>query len=134
MIILSGIEILRWPMALLQQQHSAREFPVRHPETIGILAAEISAACDTPREMPMRIRAALEAAVRDPGLLGAAQCEPISQCYARHVIYADPLGRFTVLAIVWDAGQFSSPHAHDTWCAYAVYDGSLCETLYTACS
>ena len=26
--------------------------------------------------------------------------------------------------------QFSPPHAHDTWCAYAVAENTLTETLY----
>lgn len=87
-------------------------------------------ACDEPQRMPALVRAALERAVADPDLLDAPQREPSAGCYARHVIHGDPLGRFTILAIVWDAGQFSPPHAHDTWCAYAVYDGPLQETVY----
>jgi len=82
--------------------------------------------------MPARIRAALERAAADPGLLDASQCVPNAGCYARHVLYGDPLGRFTILAIVWAAGQFSRPHAHDTWCAYAVYEGPLHETIFAA--
>jgi predicted metal-dependent enzyme (double-stranded beta helix superfamily) len=46
------------------------------------------------------------------------------------VLYADADGRFTILALVWSAGQFSRPHAHHTWCAYAVRTGDLNETLY----
>jgi predicted metal-dependent enzyme (double-stranded beta helix superfamily) len=100
--------------------------------TLGALAAEISIACETPARMAVGIRAALERAVADPALLDAEQREPSAGCYARHVLYADPLGRFTILAIVWDAGQFSPSHCHDTWCAYAVYDGTLQETVYAA--
>ena len=99
---------------------------------IGALAAEISLACESPDIMRVRIRAALERAVADPFLLGAGQRETSAQCYARHVLYSDPLGRFTIIAIVWGAGQFSPAHAHDTWCAYAVYDGPLRETVYAA--
>jgi predicted metal-dependent enzyme (double-stranded beta helix superfamily) len=100
--------------------------------TLGALAAQIGLACDDPERMPARVRAALERAATDPDLLEAGQREPRRPCYARHVLYADPLGRFTILAIVWDAGQFSPSHAHDTWCAYAVYDGPLEETVYAA--
>jgi predicted metal-dependent enzyme (double-stranded beta helix superfamily) len=98
---------------------------------IGELAAEINAACDGPNAaMKVRIRAALERAVADPNLLGADHRAPRAECYARHVIYSDPLGRFTILAIVWGPNQFSPPHAHDTWCAYAVYENPLEETLF----
>jgi predicted metal-dependent enzyme (double-stranded beta helix superfamily) len=104
----------------------------RRVGSIGELAAEITAACDeTPKAMKVRVRAALERAVADPGLLNADHRAPRTDCYARHVIYSDPLGRFTILAIVWGPGQFSPPHAHDTWCAYAVYENPLRETLYT---
>ena len=65
-----------------------------------------------------------------PTLLSAKHRAPEKKCYARHVLYSDPFKRFTVLAIVWGPGQFSPPHAHDTWCAYAVYDGPLHETGY----
>ncbi len=30
--------------------------------------------------------------------------------------------------MVWMPGQFSPPHAHDTWCAYAVAENTLTET------
>jgi predicted metal-dependent enzyme (double-stranded beta helix superfamily) len=102
--------------------------------SLGALAVEISLACDTDPatdpERGARIRAALERAVGDPGLLSAKHRVPERKCYARHVLYSDPFHRFTILAIVWGPGQFSPPHAHDTWCAYAVYDGPLHETCY----
>jgi len=98
---------------------------------VGALAAEISAACfDPPALKAERIKAALKRAVAEPGLLAPEQCLSKPDCYARHVIYADPAGRFTVLAIVWGAGQFSQPHAHHTWCAYGVYENALEETLF----
>ena len=98
--------------------------------SIGMLASEISVACDARDGMAARVRSALERAAFDRHLLSAGQREACADCYARHVIYSDPLGRFTILAIVWGAGQFSAPHAHDTWCAYAVYENPLQETVY----
>jgi predicted metal-dependent enzyme (double-stranded beta helix superfamily) len=108
--------------------------------SLGALAVEISLACDFGQAMDSgmdperggRIRAALERAVGDPGLLSAKHRVPERNCYARHVLYSDPFRRFTILAIVWGPGQFSPPHAHHTWCAYAVYDGPLHETGYAA--
>ena len=60
-----------------------------------------------------------------PDLLTAELRAPRAGCYARHTIAADPAGRFTLLSIVWAPGQFSPPHAHDTWCAYAVAENPL---------
>lgn len=73
---------------------------------------------------------ALGAASVTPGLLSHAQRKPGADCYARHVIHADPAGRYTLIAIVWAPGQFSPIHAHRAWCAYSICDGPLCETLF----
>jgi len=98
---------------------------------IEVLAAEISAAWfEAPRDMAERVKAALRRAAADPDLLTAEQRQASAERYARHVIYSDPSGRFTILAIVWGPGQFSPPHAHHTWCAYAVQSGPLEETLF----
>jgi predicted metal-dependent enzyme (double-stranded beta helix superfamily) len=98
---------------------------------LALLAAEIGAACEGPAEaMDGRIIAALQTAAAATNLLGPAWRAPRNDCYARHLLYADPAGRFTVLSLVWGPGQFSPPHAHETWCAYAVVENVLSETLY----
>jgi len=95
------------------------------------LVAEIDAACgSSPGAMKDRIIAALKAAVARPELLTADQRVPQCGCYARHVLHSDPAGCYSIVAIVWGAGQFSPPHAHHTWCAYAVHETPLEETLY----
>jgi predicted metal-dependent enzyme (double-stranded beta helix superfamily) len=95
------------------------------------LVAEIDAACSgAPAAMKDRVIAALQTAVTQAGLLTEDQRVPQSGCYARHLMHSDPAGRFSIVAIVWDAGQFSPPHAHHTWCAYAVHENALHETLY----
>ena len=99
---------------------------------IDELAACVSRACAEPSDvMGQQIKAALARAAAEPALLAAAHRKPSADCYARHVLYADPAGRFTILSIVWGAGQFSPPHAHHTWCGYAVHDGDLRETLFS---
>jgi predicted metal-dependent enzyme (double-stranded beta helix superfamily) len=95
------------------------------------LMAELGEACDGPADvMGPAIMAALRAAAAVPNLLSEALRAPRVGCYARHTIAADPAGRFTLLSIVWAPGQFSPPHAHDTWCAYAVMENPLTETLF----
>lgn len=73
---------------------------------------------------------ALRDAVRAPDLLDPAHRVGSDKGYARHVVHADPLDRFTVLALVWRPGQFSPVHWHHSWCAYAVVSGLLRETGY----
>jgi predicted metal-dependent enzyme (double-stranded beta helix superfamily) len=103
--------------------------PAVPPPALAALVAEIDGAC---AEGPMRDRivAALKTAVARADLLTPQQRVPRDGCYARHPIYSDPAGRFTIVAIVWGCGQFSPPHAHHTWCAYAVHENALEETLY----
>jgi predicted metal-dependent enzyme (double-stranded beta helix superfamily) len=105
--------------------------PERPASALEELAADIAAACEGPRAlMERQVIAALAGATADPELLTPAQRIPSPDCYARHVVYGDPAGRFTILSLVWMPGQFSPPHAHQTWCAYAVCDNTLTETEY----
>jgi len=98
---------------------------------IARLASEVAAALDGPAaKFGGRIKSALACAVSDPDLLLPEQHQPKPGCYARHVLHSDPDGRFTILAIVWDSGQFSPAHAHDTWCGYAVFENALEETVF----
>jgi predicted metal-dependent enzyme (double-stranded beta helix superfamily) len=127
MYVLPGVAVV---LSLYRQSFEAVPDTAR-AAAIGELAAGISFACCVElADMPGRIRLALARAAADPALLGEADRRPQAEGYARRVIYADPAGRFTILAIVWAAGQFSPAHAHHTWCAYAVYDGELEETLF----
>lgn len=53
-----------------------------------------------------------------------------AQTYTRHILYADPAGMFTVVALRWDPTQGSPVHAHYTWCAYRVLRGALTESHF----
>jgi len=55
--------------------------------------------------------------------LPAECCEPAEDTYRRHVLHADPLGRFTVLSVVWRPGQGTPVHGHTAWGAVGVYRG-----------
>jgi predicted metal-dependent enzyme (double-stranded beta helix superfamily) len=79
------------------------------------------------------VRAALAQAAADPTVLSPAQREGSSHTYRRHLLAADPQGRYAIAALVWQCGQASPIHAHQTWCGYAVLEGSLTETVYDWC-
>jgi predicted metal-dependent enzyme (double-stranded beta helix superfamily) len=122
---------------MLQQVNPAPSLDIRAslrgPHfALAALVADIGMACDGPREAMMgrRIASALREAAADPNLLQPKCRVGSSEKYVRHIIASDPKGRFTVLALVWGPGQFSPPHAHRTWCAYAVAENTLTETLY----
>lgn len=64
------------------------------------------------------------------GLLDAAQREGNADRYTRHVLYADPDGLFTAVALVWRPGQVTPVHGHHTWCAYKIVQGTMHEDRY----
>jgi predicted metal-dependent enzyme (double-stranded beta helix superfamily) len=65
------------------------------------------------------------------GLALDAGCrEPGQARYRRHLIYVEPKGRYSVLALVWRPGQASPAHSHTGWCVVGVLEGALDEVLY----
>lgn len=53
-----------------------------------------------------------------------------SGTYSRHLVYADELGRYSAMLLVWHPGQQSPVHGHRTWCTYKVLQGQLKERHY----
>lgn len=97
------------------------------------LIADVTAACAS--EIGARDRdvaAALKPWLGRADLLDGCRCPPRESCYVRHVLHADPTGRFTLLALVWRPGQASPIHAHRAWCAFGVQNGTLTESYFDA--
>ncbi len=76
------------------------------------------------------VRVALVEAAADSMLLTPSQREGAAQTYRRHLLAADPLGRYAIASLVWLPGQTSPVHAHHTWCGYVVLDGTMSEAVY----
>jgi len=52
-------------------------------------------------------------------------------CYARHLLHVDPVKRFSVVVMVWGAGQKTPIHDHGgMWCVEGVYRGMIRVTRY----
>lgn len=95
------------------------------------LAAHVGAAVSlAPEAMAREVTAALREATVTPAWLPAERRRASHDNYARHLLYGDPGGRYSILAIVWDHGQMSPVHGHHCWCAVGVYQGELTETYY----
>ena len=95
----------------------------------------LEAACHESAELlPFKMRDALQGALTptcEQSLVSVLLDLPRAvQRYTRHVLYADPKGRFTVIGLVWGPQQFSPVHAHFTWCTYRVLSGELIESHY----
>ena len=83
-----------------------------------------------PAAMAQEIKAALQEATATPTWLSPERRRASHENYARHLLYGDPGGRFSILALVWDHGQMSPIHGHYCWCAVGIYQGMLTESHY----
>jgi predicted metal-dependent enzyme (double-stranded beta helix superfamily) len=119
------------PVPADTRQRARAVHTIAPTQPIALLAEDITAAwAFPPGRMRRQITAALARAAADPSLLAPEQRSTRRDCYARHLLYADPAGRFAIVSLVWDVGQFSPVHGHHTWCAYVVHDQELEETLF----
>lgn len=95
------------------------------------LVNRLDAAVAAPQEeLPDAVTAALGEAVAAGAWLLPEQQRASHDHYARHVVYADPEDRYTIVSIAWGSGQQSPIHGHHTWCGVAVYRGTVVETFY----
>jgi hypothetical protein len=70
------------------------------------------------------MRIALAEAAAEPALLTAEQRAGSTENYRRHLLAADPHGRYAIAALVWQPQQASPVHGHHTWCGYAVLNSN----------
>jgi predicted metal-dependent enzyme (double-stranded beta helix superfamily) len=110
-------------------QVEARATAERSP--LVSLADQIAVACAGPMDaLQDDVVAALRTWTCEPRFLSPEQVASRADGYARHLLHADPSGRFAIVSIVWRPGQCTPIHAHYTWCGYAVVAGSLHEERY----
>lgn len=101
--------------------------------SLSQMLAEIADAVDGgTEELPCRVAAAIGAHVGKCDLLSQIACPSCPNSYIRHLLYADPAGRYAAVALIWRPGQMSPVHAHRTWCALGVHRGVLSEAFYDA--
>lgn len=76
-------------------------------------------------ELPAAVAEALNPFLGQADLLDARHTAGDSESYRRHLLYSDPLRRFTILALVWAEGQCTPVHGHTAWGAVGVHRGRL---------
>lgn len=86
-----------------------------------------------PHALSAAAKASLRGFVCQPALLRPEHKQGDPDDHRRHLLYAAPDGRFSVLAIVWNPGQRTPVHGHTAWGAAGVYEGRpYCES-YKLC-
>jgi predicted metal-dependent enzyme (double-stranded beta helix superfamily) len=103
------------------------------PHALGELIEALDTCHATPGlGLAYAVTTALATALRTPDWLPHDMLEAASSTYARRLVYGDPAGRYSMLAIAWGPGQYSPVHLHHTWCAVGVYQGAIQEWQYAA--
>jgi predicted metal-dependent enzyme (double-stranded beta helix superfamily) len=65
-----------------------------------------------------------------PEVLTPAQRVGSPDGYRSHLLYSEPGGAFSIVALVWRPGQVTPIHDHVTWCVFGVIRGQEHEELF----
>ena len=63
--------------------------------------------------------------------LPAAMAASHPQYYQQHLLYGDPLDRFSLVSFVWGPGQKTPVHDHTVWGIIGMLRGTECAQRYT---
>jgi len=66
-----------------------------------------------------RLRAALAAGIDLP----ASVTRPGQERYVMYPLHVDPAGRFSIASAVWNVGQGTPVHGHETWGVVGIHSG-----------
>ena len=76
------------------------------------------------------VASALERHLPSPSILTAQQRIGDPETYKSDILHSDSDGSFSIVALVWRAGQVTPIHDHVTWCVFGVIQGVECEELF----
>ena len=84
----------------------------------------------TPAETANLVAGVLRRGLPDRRILTPVQLAGDPDRYAQHVLWAEPDGCFSIVALVWRPGQTTPIHDHVAWCVVGVMEGVEEETRY----
>ncbi len=99
---------------------------ITHDEHLNGLVMDVDALVDEfddeyelTRQIAGRLRDRLAAGMRLPESVTRASEEK----YVMYPLYVDPSGRFSIASAVWNIGQGTPVHGHETWGVVGIYSG-----------
>ncbi len=95
-------------------------------EEIGTLVESHADEHTLTREVADRLRRTLAGGLD----LDAAFTRPNPERYVMYPLHVDPAGRFSIAAAVWDVGQSTPVHGHETWGVVGIHSGVEHEVSY----
>ena len=72
----------------------------------------------------------MKALVSNDDWLPDAMAVPHPQFYQQHLLYGDPLDRFSLVSFVWGPGQKTPVHDHTVWGIIGMLRGSECAQAF----
>lgn len=105
------------------------------PDAFGSFVGDLedNFACVPPAdwaESALAARAVIDRHIGNTRLLDGMRYVMRCAGYSRVLLHADPAGRFCVLGLVWPPGCLTPIHAHLTWCALGLHNGTLEEDTF----
>ena len=97
---------------------------------VAAVRAAVGERADWP-ETARLVAGALERHLPSPSVLRPEQRVGDTDGYGSHVLYAEPDGAFSIVALIWRPGQETPIHDHVTWCVFGVIQGTEYEELFT---
>jgi 3-mercaptopropionate dioxygenase len=82
------------------------------------------------RETSLLVAAALRRSLPTADVLTLEQRRGDPDGFRSHVLYTEPDGFFSIVALVWRPGQVTEIHDHVTWCVFGVVQGVEYEQLF----
>ena len=119
------------PIALAGENGLDLRRPVS-PELVGLVAAVRSAVslhADW-RKTARLVSDELARHLPSSDLLSSEQRIGDPEGYRSHLLYSEPGGAFSIVALVWRPGQVTPIHDHVTWCVFGVIKGEEHEELF----
>jgi predicted metal-dependent enzyme (double-stranded beta helix superfamily) len=83
-----------------------------------------------PRRLSQGAASTLRLFLGHPGLLAPEQRASDPETYRQHILHVAADRSFSIVAMVWRAGQSTSVHDHVSWAAVGIHEGREQETGY----
>jgi 3-mercaptopropionate dioxygenase len=103
--------------------------PSRLNELVEAVRAVIGQHADW-RQTARLVADALARHLPTPEVLTPEQRVGSPDGYRSHLLYSEPGGAFSIVALVWRPGQVTPIHDHVTWCVFGVIRGQEHEELF----
>ena len=98
-------------------------------ELVAAVRAVVSRQADW-RQTASLVASELARHLPSPEMLSPEQRLGHPEGYRSHLLYSEPGGAFSIVALVWRPGQVTPIHDHVTWCVFGVIQGAECEELF----